>query len=175
MKTRKNALPVAPFNLRERGPVAQAALTKEVGFFRFAHGVGADRRATVDPKPCPTCRGKVEWALTYKREGKDAVPYIYARCRTSPKSHRWDFSHFEAKPVPPMKRAAREYTPPRPSVGTELMASWIDKKIETLSAELEKLAKIRQLAGEVQALETKKPIPSPIPSYPGVAPNGTPV
>jgi len=193
MKHQKNTLPVAPFNLRELGPTSQANLTKRVGFFRYAHGVGADKRATLDPAPCPHCKGKVEWALTYRREGGEVVPYIYARCRTAPKTHRWDFTHWKPAPGTPkteeqtrtllkssikMARAAQTKRPtppePRPSVGTELMSSWIEKRITLLSAELDRLTKIRALAGEVSQLEHGGPIASPRPSYPGMPPHPTP-
>lgn len=195
MKSRKNPIPVAPFNLREQGPTSQAELTKRVGFFRFAHGTGADRRATIDRDPCPHCRGKVEWTLTYRREAGEVVPYIYARCRSSPKSHRWDFTHWKpARGVPQTATQAKALLkaslgparaaqtkrpspppPPRPSVGSDLMASWLDKRIEVLSVELDKLSKIRALAGEVNQLEGVVPRPVSVrPSYPGVSPNPTP-
>jgi hypothetical protein len=175
MKPRKNPLPIAPFNLRETGPIAQAKLTKKVGFFRFAHGVGADRRATIDRDPCPHCKGKVEWTLTYKREGAEVVPYIYARCRSAPKSHRWDFTHWvkpglrdlvaaqprmaasvkrPSPPVqPPAPKLSEAIPAPRPSVGTDLMVSWLDKRLDVLTAEVDKLMKIRQLTADVAKLE----------------------
>lgn len=180
MKSRKNTLPIAPFSLRETGPIAQAKLTKKVGFFRFAHGTGADRRATLDPTPCPHCRGKVEWALTYRRERGDVVPYIYARCRNAPKSHRWDFTHWKPvealrprmaanrkeRPSPPKvapqpRPPATEIPAPRPSIGTNLMADWIEKRIGVLSAELDRLGKIRTLAAEVATMEGVK-VPAPL-------------
>lgn len=158
MKARKNTLPVAPFNLRERGPTSHAELTKELGFYRFAHGVGADYRATVDPAPCPHCQGKVEWALTYKRDESGAelkfVPYLYARCRRSPKSHRWDFTHWVAvgKPDSVGEIMPVEATPapmPKPSIGTATVFTWVDRRVATLQQELEQLNKIRSLANEL--------------------------
>jgi hypothetical protein len=209
MKSRKNMLPVAPVSLIDLGPQPEALLKQQFGFFRYAHGTGADRRATLDAKPCPHCKGKVEWTLTYRREGGEVVPYIYARCRSAPKSHRWDFTHWKpARGVPQTERqtkallkaslgparAARAYKPspppserptpkervtippPRPSVGTELMASWIDKRIDVLSAELDRLSKIRALAGEVAQLEGRVPPPATTaaPSYPGASVHPTP-
>lgn len=171
MKTKKNPLPIAPFNLRETGPLAQADLTKRVGFFRFAHGVGADRRATLDPKPCPHCKGKVEWTLTYRREAGAVVPYIYARCRSAPKSHRWDFTHWKPakaaqrarlgmaanvkRPSPPAAPRVEVVSvpPPRASIGTDLMAGWLDKRLDMLTSEVDKLMKIRALAAEVARME----------------------
>lgn len=151
---KRNRTPVAPFSLRERGPQSEASLKKTLGEFRYARGVGADRRATVDPSPCPDCGGKVEWALTYRRQGAVIVPYVYARCRTAPKAHRWDFTHWKA-PVRSAQRKAPVPAPrpsipdPRPSVGADLMGAWIEKRIDTLSTELDRLTKIRTLAAEV--------------------------
>lgn len=125
MKSRKNPLPIAPFNLRETGPIAQRKLTKKVGFFRFAHGVGADRRATLDRDPCPHCKGRVEWTLTYKREGARVVPFIYARCRNAPKSHRWDFTHWKPAEVEPQRMAANVKRPTGRSVSAHSSTSWL--------------------------------------------------
>lgn len=174
MKARKNDSPVAPFSLRIAGPMAQAALTAQIGFFRFAHGKGPDKRATLDPEPCPHCSGKVEWAMTYKREGfrKDGrtnyVPYIYARCRSAPKSHRWDFTHWQGssvRPTPPTPVVP----PPRPStaITDAVMMKWIEKRVISLSADLEKLQQIAALTSDV----THRPLP---PALKRTGPNGTP-
>lgn len=181
MKFRKNQMPVAPISLRLSGPQLMADLKKRYPGFRFAHGLGTDRRATVDPTPCPECNGKVEWALTYRREQGVVVPYIYARCRNAPKSHRWDFTHWVPETTQPAQarmaaNIKRPATPPapRPSAGTELMSSWLDKRIAVLSAELEKLSKIRALAGEVANMRPMPPAMSPVPDYQGVSPQPTP-
>lgn len=184
MKSRKNETPIAPFNLREQGPTAEAKLKKTVGGFRYAHGKGADRRATLDPSPCPHCKGRVEWALTYRRERGEVVPYVYARCRNAPKTHRWDFSHWvPAKAAPaPVKRTpqtAREMvtvleesiatapgakTPaPRASIGNDLMTGWLDRRLEVLTVEVDRLQKIRALATEVATIEGLQ-LPAPRPT-----------
>ncbi len=189
-RTKRNTLPVASFSLRELGPTSVKTLTERVGFFRYAHGKGTDKRATVDALPCPHCAGKVEWALTYRREGERAdgrpkfTPYIYARCRTAPKSHRWDFTHWQAPKkahteLPPRPGIVKGEIPtPRASIGagTRTVTTWIDQRLETLSAEVEKLAKIRQLAAEVAALGGTFVPPPALTAAPkgDVEPNGTP-
>lgn len=174
MKSKKNLVPVGPFNLRVRGPQRLGDLPKGI---RYAHGKGADRRATIDPEPCPGCGGKVEWTLTYKRDGEVVTPYLYGRCRTSPKSHRWDFTHWV-----PEKRSARVYakpTPPTPVVPppraspAKKLAGWIDSRISVLTEEIEKLKKMGELANDVQHME-RGLFSTPRPSYPGVLPNPTP-
>lgn len=152
MKSKKNKMPIAPFNLREQGPTSEADLKKQHGYFRYAHGKGADRRATLDRDPCPHCKARVEWTLTYKREAGAVVPYVYARCRAAPKSHRWDFTHWspKTKPVISPKSETPEIPAPHPSVD-----NWIDVRITTLQTELEKLQKIRDITHPMP------PVPTP--------------
>lgn len=153
-----NEIPVAPFNLREIGPlhVAEAERRLRGKAYRAATGAKIDPRATIDPSPCPACASQVEWASTTKRSPAGGIVerYLYARCRGKT-PHRWDFRHKgEGAVVPPTPPAARE---------GGMLTAWLDAQIEEYRAKIDKLAQIRRLASEV---EDDSPAPTP------PAPNG---
>jgi len=165
-----NEVPVAPWNLREVGPIHEddvaARLSGKV--FRVAQGAKIDPRATIDPSPCPKCGAQVEWAATSKRNpaGGIAERYIYARCRAR-EPHRWDFRHRGAQmghvetdtpPSPPAPPKSPRPVPPKP--GSDALTRWVDHQLESLQAQINKLSEIKRLASEL-------PIPPP-----RLSPNG---
>lgn len=165
-----NEVPVAPFNLRELGPMKVGEIELKLQKpFRAAGGADIDTRATVDKDPCPDCGALVEWAYTSKRDDKgDSVRYVYSRCRGKNR-HRWDFRH--AHPSPPMTDVeikaenlpSGPIPPPRPSAGYDVMSRWINGQLEILARRMDQLKQIQELTREVSG----RPMPSPLPS-----PNG---
>src|SRR5687767_887400 len=105
---------IATFNLRETGPLKPADIDK-----RMAGGFRVGKQPTIDPKPCPHCGHKVEWAPTSAKEGKEVVRYIYARCTASPQEHNWGF-RAHVQPSPPVN----VNVPIKPS--GDVMTAWID-------------------------------------------------
>jgi hypothetical protein len=162
-----NEVPTAPFSLRETGPLHVDEIASRLGNkpYRTAATGKPDTKATVDPTPCPQCHAHVEWALTSKRNpaGGMVERYVYARCRGKAQ-HRWDFRHHSASAPHPTTthEGAVEVKPPMPPMpsrpgapGTDALTRWIDAQLARLSAEVERLAQIRKLAGEIG------PIPAP--------------
>lgn len=174
-----NETPTSPFSLRETGPLAESAVSKRLNgrTYRTAPGKVADTRATVDPTPCPACGSLVEWALTAQRDPAGApIRYVYARCRAHPDTHRWglrshtgvalrgaEVIHHALHPTPPTQAQREAIPPPRPSAGAEIMASWIESRIQALAVEMEKLKQIKTLASEI----APRGIPPPRPSQDG--------
>lgn len=187
-----NETPTAAFNLRETGPLTLTDVNKRLrgATYRTARGANPDTRATVDPSPCPHCSSLVEWSTTARRDGKgEFIRYVYARCRGS-KQHRWSFGGMSAEATPPTPpipsqvagarfsntsppKTAHVIGAPRPTP-SQRMTGWIERRINILTEELEKLKTMQQLANDVVHME-RGLFASPRPSYPGVLPNPTPV
>jgi energy-coupling factor transporter ATP-binding protein EcfA2 len=131
-----NEVPIAPFNLRETGPLLLTDAFERLGkrWYVFATGAAAEPNATIDRDPCPDCKAlntasPVEWAATvkygptFKTNPKDLARYVYARCSRFPKSHRWGFrgpvadkpaAVIPSKPVTPIDpETSKPTAPPR--------------------------------------------------------------
>lgn len=136
-----NEVPIAPFDLRDTGPLHVDVATKRLGGrqFRLAPGAKVDLRATIDPHPCPECGGAVEWASTSKRTAKGLERYVFARCRKN-QAHRWGFrapgegAHTDIEVTPQAIAEAGG------------IGEIIDQKIKKLGEEIRKLEEMRKVA-----------------------------
>lgn len=139
-----NEVPIAPFDLRELGPTHVDELTRRLGGkpYRVAPGAAVDKRATIDPTPCPSCGGVVEWAATSKRTAKGLERYAFARCRRHP-DHRWGFRgtpHDDVVATPAAVRA---------ELGGATISATLDAQISELRDRLEKLEEMRRVARDL--------------------------
>jgi predicted RNA-binding Zn-ribbon protein involved in translation (DUF1610 family) len=132
-----NEVPVAPFSLREAGPLQVDAATRKLGGkqYRLAPGAKVDPRATIDPNPCPECGGQVEWAATSRRTDKGLERYVFARCRRN-QNHRWGFR---------APHAGEDTVATPQAVGAPLVDA-IEKELRDLDERRAKLEEMRELA-----------------------------
>lgn len=139
-----NNVPVAPFNLRDMGPMKPSELSEKLGGAEYRTGANP----TLDKDPCPFCHARVEWHPTSHKEGTQVVRYIYARC-SGAAAHTWGFR--DIRPTPPkMPFSPRDLSAP------DLMR-WVEDQLIELAKEAEKLKQIKALA---EGIKPRVPRPS---------------
>jgi len=109
---RKPQILIAPFNLRDTGPLKTTDAYARLSYKTYSANPSSvpdqNGRFTIDSSPCPHCNASVEWAQTAKVVPKTSDNpggldrYVYGRCVRNPADHRWAFRDM-GKPTPSPK------------------------------------------------------------------------